>query len=177
MLRNKHVLSIFFHVTFMIINTVMLTACDNTDDTSDLSQYITKIKLITQNTIPPLTTITQTDTLIFKPNNVQRNPFTPSLQIQSKPIYNLNSNRIKEPLESIGLNHLQMVGTVQIDSLFWALIKDDENHLYRVKKGNYLGENAGKITYIDTEKVELVEMIPNEQGQFSEYHANLRLTP
>jgi type IV pilus assembly protein PilP len=69
-----------------------------------------------------------------------------------------------------------MVGTVQIDSLFWALIKDDENHLYRVKKGNYLGENAGKITHIDTAKIELMETISNEQGVFSENHAKLLLT-
>ncbi|MDQ5939224.1 MAG: type pilus assembly protein PilP [Pseudomonadota bacterium] len=155
----------------------MLTACDNREDTNDLSQYIAQSKLTTQNTSSSLTTITQTDTPIFKPNNVQRNPFIPSMQIESKPVYRLNSNRIKEPLESIALNHLHMVGTIQIDSLVWALIKDDENHLYRVKKGNYLGENAGKITYIDTETVELVEMIPNQQGQFSENHANLRLTP
>ena len=155
----------------------MLTACDNTADTSDLSQYIAHVKLTTQNAISPLTTIiTQKDALILKHDNTQRNPFT-SLQTENRPVQRLNSNRIKELLESIGLSHLHMVGTVQIDSVFWALIKDDENHLYRVKKGNYLGENAGKITYIDTAKIEFVEMIPNEQGQFNEHRANLLLTP
>lgn len=156
----------------------MLTACDNTADTSDLSQYIAHVKLTTQNAISPLTTIiTQKDALILKQETTLRSPFTPSLQIENRPSQRLNSNRMREPLESIELSHLHMVGTVQIDSLFWALIKDDENHLYRVKKGNYLGENAGKITYIDTSKIEFVEMIPNEQGQFSEHRANLLLTP
>ena len=69
-----------------------------------------------------------------------------------------------------------MVGTVEIDSLFWALIKDDENHLYRVQKGNYLGENAGKISHINNAEIELMEMISNEQGQFSENRAKLLLT-
>jgi Tfp pilus assembly protein PilP len=45
-----------------------------------------------------------------------------------------------------------------------------------VKKGNYLGENAGKITHIDTAKIELMEIISNEQGLFSENHAKLLLT-
>jgi type IV pilus assembly protein PilP len=160
----------------MIITTIMLTACDNTANTSDLSQYIAHIKSTTQHAIPTLTTITQIDALVYKQDNIQRNPFTPSLKVENKPAQRLNTNRIKEPLESIALSHLHMVGTVQIDSLFWALIKDDENHLYRVKKGNYLGENAGKITHIDTATIELIEIISNEQGLFSENHAKLLLT-
>ena len=70
-----------------------------------------------------------------------------------------------------------MVGTVQVDSLMWALIKDEDNHLYRVKTGNYLGENMGKITRITSEKIELVEMIPNELGKFGEHRVNLLLIP
>lgn len=154
----------------------MLTACDNTANTSDLRQYIAHIKSTTQNAIPTLTTITQIDALVYKQDNIQRNPFTPSLKVENKPTQRLNTNRIKEPLEFIALSHLHLVGTVQIDSLFWALIKDDENHLYRVQKGNYLGENAGKISHINNAEIELMEMISNEQGQFSENRAKLLLT-
>jgi len=154
----------------------MLTACDNAANTSDINQYTAHIKSTTQNAIPTLTPITQIDALVYKQDNIQRNPFTPSLKIENKPTQRLNTNRIKEPLESIALSHLHMVGTVQIDSLFWALIKDDENHLYRVQKGNYLGENAGKISHINNAEIELMEMISNEQGQFSENRAKLLLT-
>ncbi len=154
----------------------MLTACDNKANTSDLRQYIAHIKSTTQNAIPTLTTITQIDALVYKQDNIQRNPFTPSLKVENKPTQRLNTNRIKEPLEFIALSHLHLVGTVQIDSLFWALIKDDENHLYRVQKGNYLGENAGKISHINNAEIELMEMISNEQGQFSENRAKLLLT-
>ena len=161
----------------MIIAIVMLTACDNTEDTKDLSQYIANVKLTTQRATPSLAAIIQTDALIFKEDNTQRNPFEPSLQIEQKPILYANTNRVKEPLEYIALNHLQMVGTVQVDSLMWALIKDEDNHLYRVKTGNYLGENMGKITRITSEKIELVEMIPNELGKFGEHRVNLLLIP
>ena len=154
----------------------MLTACDNAANTSDINQYTAHIKSTTQNAIPTLTPITQIDALVYKQDNIQRNPFTPSLKVENKPTQRLNTNRIKEHLESIALSHLHMVGTVQIDSLFWALIKDDENHLYRVQKGNYLGENAGKISHINNAEIELMEMISNEQGQFSENHAKLLLT-
>lgn len=154
----------------------MCTACDNTVNTSDVSQYIIHIKSTTQNAIPTLTTLTQADALVYKQDTMQRNPFMPSLQVENKPAKRLNSNRIKEPLEFIALSHLHMVGTVQIDSLFWALIKDDENHLYRVQKGNYLGENTGKITHINSTEIGLMEMISNEQGQFSENRAKLLLT-
>jgi len=176
MLHNKHILFSFFHVILMIITTIMLTACDNAANTSDINQYTAHIKSTTQNAIPTLTPITQIDALVYKQDNIQRNPFTPSLKIENKPTQRLNTNRIKEPLESIALSHLHMVGTVQIDSLFWALIKDDENHLYRVQKGNYLGENAGKISHINNAEIELMEMISNEQGQFSENRAKLLLT-
>jgi len=176
MLHNKHILFSFFHVILMIITTIMLTACDNAANTSDINQYTAHIKSTTQNAIPTLTPITQIDALVYKQDNIQRNPFTPSLKVENKPTQRLNTNRIKEPLESIALSHLHMVGTVQIDSLFWALIKDDENHLYRVQKGNYLGENAGKISHINNAEIELMEMISNEQGQFSENRAKLLLT-
>ena len=54
-------------------------------------------------------------------------------------------NRIKEPLEAFPLESIQMLGTITQDKETFALVKAGPN-LYRVRKGNYMGQNFGVIT-------------------------------
>jgi len=51
-------------------------------------------------------------------------------------------NRRKEPLEAFPLDQLKMVGTLQQGNDTYALVRADKT-LYRVKKGNYMGQNFG----------------------------------
>ena len=54
-------------------------------------------------------------------------------------------NRPKEPLEAFPLESLKMVGVLQQKNTNFALIKADTG-LYRVKVGNYMGQNFGIVT-------------------------------
>src|SRR3954463_14239632 len=53
-----------------------------------------------------------------------------------------HEKRIKEPLEAFPLESIQMLGTITQDKETFALVKAGPN-LYRVKKGNYMGQNFG----------------------------------
>jgi type IV pilus assembly protein PilP len=72
-------------------------------------------------------------------------------------------NRPKEPLEAYPLESLKMVGVLQQRKASFALIKADVG-LYRVKVGNYMGQNFGLITSISESQVQLRELIQDPAG-------------
>src|SRR3546814_8046003 len=56
-------------------------------------------------------------------------------------------------LESYPLDSMDMVGTLSKAGLTYAVLRADKS-IYRVKVGNYIGQNFGMITKItDTEEI------------------------
>ena len=83
-------------------------------------------------------------------------------------------NRRKEPLEAFPLEQLKMVGTLTQLGATYALVKADKT-LYRVKKGNYLGQNFGLITEINDNEVKLKEIVQDTAGDWTERQSVLPL--
>ena len=73
-------------------------------------------------------------------------------------------NRKQEPLEAYALDTLRMVGTVDLKGVLWALIRNNEGAIFRVKVGNYIGKNHGHIISITDKKIELDEIIEESEG-------------
>ena len=85
-------------------------------------------------------------------------------------------NRRKEALEAFPLESLQMVGTLEQKRVSYALIKTPDKNLYRVKIGNYVGQNFGVITAISDSAVTLKEVIQDpSSGSWTERTSNLQL--
>lgn len=85
-------------------------------------------------------------------------------------------NRPKEPLEAFPLDSLKMVGTLEQGKTFYALIKTPDNTLYRVKVGNYMGQNFGRITQITESSVKLDEFVQDSGGDWTERTSTLQLS-
>ena len=83
-------------------------------------------------------------------------------------------NRPKEPLEAYPLESLKMVGVLQQKKANFALVKADAG-LYRVKVGNYMGQNFGLITSITENQIELRELIQDAGGDWTERQSTLQL--
>ena len=83
-------------------------------------------------------------------------------------------NRPKEPLEAFPLESIQMLGTITQSKETFALVKAGPN-LYRVKKGNYMGQNFGVITEIDEAQVSLKELVQDAAGDWVERSSALQL--
>jgi len=83
-------------------------------------------------------------------------------------------NRPKEPLEAYPLESLKMVGVLQQKKANFALVKADSG-LYRVRVGNYMGQNFGLITMITESQVELRELIQDAGGDWTERQSTLQL--
>ena len=83
-------------------------------------------------------------------------------------------NRPKEPLEAFPLESIQMLGTITQTKETFALVKAGPN-LYRVKKGNYMGQNFGVITDIDEAQISLKELVQDAAGDWVERSSALQL--
>lgn len=85
-----------------------------------------------------------------------------------------NFDRPKEPLEAFPLESIQMVGTLTRKKEYFALVKAGSS-LYRVRKGNYMGQNFGVITLIDDGQVSLKELVQDSGGDWTERTSALQL--
>ena len=83
-------------------------------------------------------------------------------------------NRRKEPLEAFPLEQLKMVGTLSQGADNYALVRADKT-LYRVKKGNYMGQNFGLITDVTDNEIKLKEIVQDSAGDWAERQSVLPL--
>ena len=84
-------------------------------------------------------------------------------------------HRNREELESYELDSLRMVGTLEDQSTQWGIVRDPGGTVHRVKVGNYLGRNIGKILNIYEDRIELREIIRNADGRWEERQAAIAL--
>jgi type IV pilus assembly protein PilP len=152
---------------------ISLTACTSYD-MSDLEQFTSSIKARKSGHIEPLPEIKPYDSYSYQ-SAEERDPFISTFEIQEKVAeedtgtgIRPDKNRRKEALESYPLDTLRMVGILDQKGMTWAVIKAQDGTIHRVQKGNYLGQNHGRITGISEEKVDLIEIVPNNRGGWEE---------
>lgn len=67
-----------------------------------------------------------------------------------------------------------MVGTLQQGADMFAIVRAEKT-LYRVKKGNYMGQNFGLITDITDAEIKLKEIVQDSAGDWAERQSVLPL--
>ncbi|TFZ00022.1 pilus assembly protein PilP [Ramlibacter rhizophilus] len=82
--------------------------------------------------------------------------------------------RRKEPLESVPLDNMAMVGTLFKQGKPVALIKVD-NLLYQVRPGQYMGQNYGRVTKVSESEVVLREIVQDPVGDWVERVTTMQL--
>ena len=86
-----------------------------------------------------------------------------------------DTTRPKEELEAFSLDTLRMVGTLSQNDVTFALIQAKDGTVHRVRQGNYMGKNYGRITGVFLDRIELVEIVPDRMGNFVERQAAIAL--
>lgn len=84
-------------------------------------------------------------------------------------------NRNREELEQFELDSLRMVGTIDNENNNWAIVLDPNGVVHRVKVGNYIGANIGKIINIFEDRIDLREIVQDSNGRWEEREAALAL--
>ncbi|MDD5460825.1 MAG: pilus assembly protein PilP [Methylococcales bacterium] len=171
---------LFNFLVICIIPLCLLSACSG--DFSDLNQYIPAVKARPKGPIQSLPEVKIVEPFIFKPEGL-RDPFKPLDKLQQDGQMDLSGsgihpdiNRRKEDLESFPLDSLKMVGTVRMKPSLWGLVKTSDGTIHRVQAGNYMGINNGKIINISSNKIDLIEIVPDKPGTWREQLTSLVLT-
>ncbi|GAC1536343.1 MAG: pilus assembly protein PilP [Ramlibacter sp.] len=97
-----------------------------------------------------------------------------STQIVSSALITPELARRKEALESFPLDSLAMVGSLNRGGQVVALVRADKL-LYRVRIGDHLGLNYGRITRITESDLALREIVQDAGGEWIERAATLQL--
>jgi type IV pilus assembly protein PilP len=83
--------------------------------------------------------------------------------------------RNREFLEQYSLDTLKMVGTLDKGGNHFGLLQTKDGLVHRVMRGNYVGQNDGRITDITASKVVVTEIVPDGLGGYMERAASLAL--
>jgi type IV pilus assembly protein PilP len=155
---------------------VLLASCGS-DGMGDLKQFIADSGKDLRGKVDPLPQVKPYEPVSYNAFELQ-DPFKPrKLQAKSGKGGGLQPdfNRPREVLESYPLENLKLVGVMEQNRVFHALIKTPDNNLHRVKAGNYAGQNFGMITAISDNEVALSELVQDSAGDWSERKSTLQI--
>ncbi len=160
----------------------VLASCSEHDH-QDLYDYVNQVKARPAERIPPLPVFKPYETFEYSASSY-RDPFrmfdheSNSVAVVDEKVSALlaeHENRNKETLEQYPLDTLKFVGQLERANNKWAIVTSPDNVVHRVKVGNYVGTNYGKIVRVDEEKIHIVEIIPDGMGGWIEREAALSL--
>lgn len=109
-----------------------------------------------------------------------RNPFdlpvvdeatVSSAQASARP----DPHRPRQVLEQFSLDSLRMVGTMGAGSAMTALIRAPDRTTYRVRVGQYIGQNEGRVVNVDASGLDLIELVRDGGNGWAEQPASILL--
>jgi len=163
-----------------VLSVVLLAACGG-EEHSDLRQELSDMSKDLRGRVDPLPQVRPYEPVPYQAEN-EVDPFRPdrievAVASGATPAASGKQpdlDRPKEPLEAFPLESIQMVGSLTQGQDTFGLVKAGPN-LYRVRKGNYMGQNFGVITGIDEAQISLKELIQEGSGEWIERASSLQL--
>jgi type IV pilus assembly protein PilP len=141
----------------------VLAGCSG-GELSDLDAYMAEKRTRPGGIIAPIPTFKAYEAFAYSATTL-RSPFDRPIevreiaQLQAIAAIKPDDNRAKEFLEQYTFDSLRMVGTLERDATNWTLIKDPDGGVHRVKSGNFMGRNHGKIVDMADTYVSVVEIV------------------
>jgi len=158
-----------------------LSACNS--DQGDLQRWMAEQRAQVKPSVPRITEPKKftpqayTEASAFEPFNMLK--LTQALRRESaqpstSELIAPELARRKEALEAFPLDSMAMVGSMNRNGQPVALVRVDKL-LYKVRVGEYLGLNYGRITRINETEVALREIVQDAAGEWIERVATLQL--
>ncbi len=162
----------------LVLTFVLLSGCGS-DGLDDLREFVKTAHANRKPKIEPLPEIKPYEAFAYAASDLV-DPFSPANLRPQTAQSKLSGprpdmNRRKEPLEDYPLDSLKMVGTLSKGKQSWGIIQTTDGAVYRVQKGNHLGQNFGRITRVSDEKIDLIELIQGALGEWVEREASIAI--
>lgn len=171
----------FFQTGLMLtLALVLLTGCER--GTRDLQQWVAETLRTPAGEIDPIPPVITAEIVSYEAYDL-RDPFQRRVaraddageeQVAGDGV-RPDFDRRREFLENFPLDTLRMVGTLEIEGVNYALIRDNDNVVHRVAEGNYMGGNHGRVARVRSDRVELVELYEDPRGGWLERRAQVLL--
>lgn len=149
-----------------------LVACGGSQ--GDLEKWVAEVKARPAPPLDPLPVMQQFETFEYDAQNL-RDPFSELFNGGEGGGPRPDAGRRKQTLEQFPLDSLDMVGTLGTGRNLVALLMAPDKVTYRVQPGAYLGQSDGRVTAINEDRVELVELVPDGAGGWLERPATILL--
>lgn len=158
----------------VILLTAALSGCSQNADTSDLKQFVDRVLSTPRGRIDPIPVFKPYELFSYNASAL-RSPF--ALPYNANELQSVKAttdirpdpDRAREYLEQFSLDNLVMVGTMQKPgNALWALVRDGNGGVVRVQRGEYMGQNHGRVVGITESKINLIEIVPNGLGSWLE---------
>ena len=165
----------------LLVCSIALAGCSSSAKNDELDAFYKEVEEQGKGRIEPLPPFEQVAPFAYQAGGL-RSPFEAPVEVlpgrkakidgrQVRP----DSTRVKQYLEQFKIGQLAMVGTLEQRGQRYALIRDVEEGVHRVRAGDYMGSDHGKILDINDTTVELLEIVSDGTGGWVERQRKVSL--
>ncbi|TLX54106.1 pilus assembly protein PilP [Stutzerimonas nosocomialis] len=157
----------------------VLAGCGSGGNFADLQAYMDEVRAKPKGSIEPLPAFQPYEAFTYSASAL-RSPFQPPVKIdlarQQKGTKDIrpDDTRIKQFLEGFNIENFTMVGSLSNDGGMYALVQG-AGGVHRVRVGDYLGRNHGRVVSINEAAVDVLEIVPDGDGGWLERPRSLTL--
>lgn len=152
-----------------LLGSLLLIACSPERDYSDLQTFVNEVDLRPGSEIEPVPEFDPYEGFMYGAG-AMRSPFEVPLVLDTRSDAVLaqdvepDFDRMLEPLENHSLAELRMVGMLNRNGVFEALVEDAFGEVHRAGVGDYMGRNYGRIRNISRTQLNIMEIVPSGDG-------------
>lgn len=156
-----------------------LAGCNSSSDFDDLKQFMADVRARPVGSIEPTPKFRPYEAFTYAASNL-RSPFQPAIKVdlvnrqKGSHLIHPDPARVKQFLEGFNIEVFEMVGTLSNETGTFALLRG-AGGVHRVKVGDYLGRNDGRIVGINDSAVQVIEIVPDGEGAWLERPRSISL--
>lgn len=148
---------------------LLLSGCGGGQDMADLQAFMEAARSAGAGEVEPLPPFQEAPPFAYSAGD-RRSPFEAPAAVrklaqrQDAGSAAPDLHRPRQHLEQFPIASLAMVGTLSWGAARHGLVRDGEGQVHRVRPGDYLGTDHGRIRRIEAQALELIEIVPDGQG-------------
>ena len=163
----------------LMLTALLLSACGR-EEFQDLRDFVKNAGADMRGKVDPPPELKPYEPFVYDNSLALPDPFKPRTpEIKSSTSAGINQpdmGRNREPLEEVPLEGMKMVGYLYQAKVGHAIVRSPDGKLHRVKAGNYLGPNFGKIISVTDAEIKIKEQVQDSAGDWTERISILLLT-
>lgn len=157
----------------------LLAGCNGSGKEQELRQWMNDTVAKPGAPIEPLPEFVAYEPFAYSAAGM-RNPFEAPQPAPRRPVrggkeVKPDLNRPRQYLEQFNVIDLRMVGTLARTGEFFGLIQEPSGSVHRIRVGDYMGQNHGRVISLNENEIQLTEIVSDGVGGWLERNRAVRL--